>query len=843
MLLTSLFGPVNIFEAKARIEHPEDLIFDQGLKGAASALQILQTTAARPQSVSVKFDGSPSLIMGWRGNDFVLTDKAGFSAKGYDGMTTSSEAIERMIAGRKVKDTSDAAQAARRNYAKTIAGLYPILKQAVPRTFKGFAQGDLLWTSTPPVRDGAYEFQPVKILYRVPENSELGEKIGQSQVGMVIHSVYSSQEDQEPEALRNVAELGFKEEGGLVILPHELDLDATFGLDRWSLELAQKLLKSKGKQIAEFLDPVVLADRDLKALPGAMKSFVAWKSGQGSDDFSQAPQEFLAWLGTPASKITSKMAERATAHIRDHLVGYNAVWQFVSLIVGLKMDLKNQIDGQVSGTIQASLRDTAGHEGFVSVTPQGIVKLVNRAEFMKKNESVLMEQEQDDSPTAVWTFMRANPPTLGHRLVADTVADRAQGGDYWIFLSHSQDAKKNPLDWRTKIDFVKRIMPQHAGHVVDIDGIKTPIAAANWLYDQGYRKLHMVVGEDRVAAMTDLMTGWNSDAVREKDGREPVQISVVSAGDRDPDSEGLSGISGTKARAAVSDEDRAAFEKATGLKGALANKLYDAVSAGMVKKPVKEQIWSKIKGMMGAKEPPAADDRDPPVTSDLNQLAAWVKRRVKSVKSQGIDPAYLLYVRNLESVWAPLIARLNPQQIDQLRNILSQDPELARLMNRAPFVDHPSNLEEAEHHERDGVIVTLRLSHRSAQRLYTWCHEHNIPCISPQHLHLTVLFSEVPVPELLKLHDTSTHVKARIKGWKKLGQDALTLLVHSNHAVRLHNRLIDMGGSHSWPDFLPHVTVVYGWSNGLPTELPDFDLVFDRIHTDKIDPNYTRRVS
>jgi hypothetical protein len=233
MLLNCLFGPVNIFEAKARIEHPEDLIFDQGVKGAASALQILQTTASRPQSVSVKFDGSPALVFGWRGDEFVLTDKAGFSAKGYDGMTTSSDAIEKMIAGRKVKDTSDAAQAARRNYARTIASLYPILQQAVPKTFKGFAQGDLLWTSTPSVRDGAYEFKPVKILYRVPVDSDLGEKIGKSQVGMVIHSVYSSQEDQEPDALRNVADLGFKEADGLVILPHELDLSTSFSLDSW----------------------------------------------------------------------------------------------------------------------------------------------------------------------------------------------------------------------------------------------------------------------------------------------------------------------------------------------------------------------------------------------------------------------------------------------------------------------------------------------------------------------------------------------------------------------------------------------------------------------------------
>ena len=845
MLLSSLFGPINIFEAKARIEHPEDLIFDQALKGAVSALQILQTTAARPQSVSVKFDGSPALVFGWRGDDFVLTDKAGFSAKGYDGMTTSSDAIEQMIVNRKVKDTSDAAQTARKNYARTIAGLYPILKQAVPKSFKGFAQGDLLWTSTPPVRDGAYEFKPVKILYRVPVDSELGKKIGNSRVGMVIHSVYSSQEDQEPEALRDVKALGFQETDGLVILPHELDLSTSFALDSWGLDLAQKLLKSKGKAISDFFDPAALADLDLKALPGVMKSFVAWKSSQGSDDFSNAAEEFLQWVTTPASKVSGKMLPRINSWVEDHVEGYNAVWQFVSLIVGLKMDLKNQIDSQVSGMIHASLRDTVGHEGFVSVTPQGIVKLVNRAEFMKKNESTLMEQTQDSEARAVWTFMRANPPTLGHRLVADTVADLAAGDDYWIFLSHSQDAKKNPIDWKTKLNFVKKIMLPHAGNVVDTDNIKTPLAAANWLYQQGYRKLHMVVGEDRVAAMTDLMNGWNSEAVRNKDGRDAVEIVVSSAGDRDPDSEGLSGISGTKARAAVTAGDRTAFEKATGLSGALANRLYDAVAAGMSKQPVKEAIWSKIKSLATPapkKEP--QDTMQPPQTTDLHQLAKWIKQQVERAKSRGIDPAYLLYVRNLESVWAPLMLKLNGDQINSLRSLLRQDPELARLMDRAPFVSHPSNLEEEQEHQRNGTIVTLKMSSHSAKKLFQWCEQNKIPCIHPNDMHLTVLFSEKPVPQLLKLNNTHTHVKASISHWKLLGKDALTLIVHCDPAVILHKRLLHMGGTHSWPTFIPHVTVVYGWSHSeLPSELPDFDLVFDRIQTSAIDPDYVRNKS
>ena len=165
MKLCDLFETrnINLMEAKARIEHPEDMIFDGGLAGAKTALQILEATAHQPQNVSIKMDGSPALIFGWQGDTFVLTDKAGFGAKGYNGLTTSSGSIESMIMNRKMKDTSPEAVASRQRYASSIAALYPILRDAVPRTFQGFAQGDLLWTSTPPVVAGAYELSLIHI--------------------------------------------------------------------------------------------------------------------------------------------------------------------------------------------------------------------------------------------------------------------------------------------------------------------------------------------------------------------------------------------------------------------------------------------------------------------------------------------------------------------------------------------------------------------------------------------------------------------------------------------------------------------------------------------------------
>lgn len=322
MLLNDLFSSL-LTEAKARIEHPEDLVFDNGLAGAHTALQILSSTAADPSQISVKMDGSPSLIAGWRGDEFVLTDKAGFSAKSYDGLTTSAEDIERMLMGRKMKDTSPQAMASRMSYARKIADLYPILRQVVPKSFEGYVQGDLLWTETPPLVDGSYEFKPVKIKYRVPANSSLGRKIARSQVGMVFHSYYSSPEDPEPQSLRNARALGFKETAGLVIVPHELRLEPTLQLNPGLKEQLDRVLRGHASDIGQFIGHANLSERELLALPGLMKSFVAWKAGEGSATFDRAPEEFLEWLLSAASKSTDKMKEKVLLWVESNREGYN----------------------------------------------------------------------------------------------------------------------------------------------------------------------------------------------------------------------------------------------------------------------------------------------------------------------------------------------------------------------------------------------------------------------------------------------------------------------------------------------------------------------------------------
>jgi hypothetical protein len=762
MKLSNLFTTVNLFEAKARIEHPEDLIFDGGVKGARTALQILQTTADKPQSVSIKFDGSPALIFGWRGDEFILTDKAGFGAKGYDGMTTSGDAIEQMIMNRKMKDTSTHAVAKRQSYARTIARLYPILKAAVPRNFKGYAQGDLLYVGTPQLVEGEYQFKPNKIVYGVGANTELGKLIGKSKVGMVVHSVFQSPQDEEPEALRDVSSLGWKTSGDLVVVPHEMELTQTFKLNRKLMSDAKAVLDSHAAQINKLFDPLSLSDRSIKALPGLMKAFLAYKAGEGSNDFSQVAQEFINWLTSASSKASVKMQTGVGEWIRENIDGYNAVWEFVKLIVDLKLDLKAQMDQQVGNIVSAELENKPGHEGFVSVTPDGIIKLVHRAEFMKKDKP-LSEDVNSPPRRVVFTYARMNPPTLGHRMLVDKMKSEAGADDYWVFLSHNnektKDPKLNPLTWEQKVQFVKQIMKPHAAHVITDPSVKLLYQTFKWLYNQGYRELNMVVGSDRVAEMTQNLQNWNSDKIRIPDGRDPVIVKVINAGQRDPDSDDetpdldkpttvadtpvaatptpdldkqtpvptpvankpdpkqvkISAISGTKARKAVEDGDLPAFEKFTGLKGTVASKLFNAVQIGMnppkgkKPKPVSEGIFSKIRDhFMGNKDDSVSikePSRFPPHSyRDIEPVVAWVRQKVAYEIHKGRDPVKTLFDPNYHAgdIWQDIHAGLSKEMSDKVKEHLRKDPLIGAMMRGAPAYDPNNSLKDLYHSSSSG---------------------------------------------------------------------------------------------------------------------------------------------
>ena len=190
----------------------------------------------------------------------------------------------------------------------------------------------------------------------------------------------------------------------------------------------------------------------------------------------------------------------------------------------------------------------------------------------------LRELFEADSKHITFCFGRMNPPTIGHAEVFKTMA--AQGGDFDIFVSQSQDKKENPLSYEEKINFIKKIHPQYADHIVENRELNTVVKVASYLYEQGYRNATFVAGSDRLESFKKLLSQYNGVEGKAHGYYKFDVLDFVSSGERDPDSEGISGVSASKARAAAANNDFETFKEATGA-GEVAKEMFAAVRKGM----------------------------------------------------------------------------------------------------------------------------------------------------------------------------------------------------------------------------------------------------------------------
>jgi nicotinic acid mononucleotide adenylyltransferase len=191
---------------------------------------------------------------------------------------------------------------------------------------------------------------------------------------------------------------------------------------------------------------------------------------------------------------------------------------------------------------------------------------------MKTMNEFLLEAAES---TVAVSFGRLNPPTIGHLKLMETLK-RANPSDFRLYLSHTQDPKKNPLDYNTKLKFAREVLAPYGGHVIESNA-KTILDVLAELYKEGVKHIIVVVGSDRVSEFETLVKKYNGT---DHNLYKFDSIIVKSAGDRDPDSDDVSGMSASKMRAAVLDDDVDAF--ATGMpKGYNFEKLWDALKAAL----------------------------------------------------------------------------------------------------------------------------------------------------------------------------------------------------------------------------------------------------------------------
>lgn len=335
------------------IEHLEDLVFRRGTQGIRDALDIVQHATENPRTTTAKWDGKPAVIWGRKPatGEFVLTDGSGFEAKGYDGLATSPQmmaAIQRTRSG------------SRDELINLYAQLFPVLEATLPANFRGYVKGDLLYMSTPPEIAGNYVFRPNTIEYKIPARSNLGERIGNSDIGIAVHSMYSDVGD----ARQPLKGVTFNEVPGLML--ERPATPSALAAEPAKVKQLKQLIRTDGAAIATLFNPAELRAHKITDLAKLCVDYINTKVGAPLNPATLLP-EFGEWL---QSRVTPSKFRNIVEYLESpssNTPALAAAFTAFILLHDLKMDILKQAD-----------LEHPGQEGWVMATPAGYAKAVNR---------------------------------------------------------------------------------------------------------------------------------------------------------------------------------------------------------------------------------------------------------------------------------------------------------------------------------------------------------------------------------------------------------------------------------------------------------------------------------
>ena len=378
-------GMVPIFEADdiiqgghaKGIEHFEDLVFRQGSAGVKTALGFLDALANNaPGCTSAKIDGRTAILFG-RNEDgeFVLTDVSGFGAVSYDGLFKHPRALIRHLAARDQRAAAQGLAADRlQNLAPIYLHLWPMLEASLPKNFRGYVQGDLLFTSTPPEEQGNLVFTPNTVTYRIPAQSKLGEDISANHMAVAVHTVC----DGPGLPKLPLEKIRFNPVEGLLLVPPIRPGSNIEPTDPSNHRAIKGLLSLNGRHIDQLFNPSELRAMKISDLPRLCVDYINHLVGDSTIDQFEAQNMipgFMNWLQT-------KSTPRKFVNIREYLQSptsnadaLTAAFAAFIMLHDIKMDLLQQLDRQVPG-----------QEGWVVATPDGTVKFVDRFGFTRANK-------------------------------------------------------------------------------------------------------------------------------------------------------------------------------------------------------------------------------------------------------------------------------------------------------------------------------------------------------------------------------------------------------------------------------------------------------------------------
>jgi len=357
-------------EGGARIQHVEDLILWDASQGAKKAIATLHQVEQQPNTVTIKWDGSPAVMFGRNEKgEFVLTDKSGFGAKGYDGKATSADGLNQMLSNRPGANNPDAEKS--QNYKRFIGQMTSIwdkVESCVPADFRGYVLGDLLWFTTPEIKDNKYIFTPNTTTYSVKVESEVGKKIASSEVGVVVHMAVGLDGE------KSKVDMTQFQEGATFIMPPVMVSKAP-GVDIPTIDELENYLNKN----AQAIDKLFAVPPELKMADFGKILYAYINNSVKAANLDNLGSTFQAYV--EGSKLSEPKKQRLMEYINSNIDGFNATFNFIKGIMKVKNQVIKALDAQ-KADIEAYTAGERGGEGYVVDKD---VKLVNRSSFTAAN--------------------------------------------------------------------------------------------------------------------------------------------------------------------------------------------------------------------------------------------------------------------------------------------------------------------------------------------------------------------------------------------------------------------------------------------------------------------------
>jgi hypothetical protein len=359
-----------ITEDKGHLDHPEDLIFLRGVQGANQAVQAMADTVAKPEKVTIKWDGYPALIFGRNSNGkFSILDKHMFNKKDGSGRQVfSPEQFAQYDMARGVN---------RSDLHQLIAQIWPGLSKS--DRSKGYYWGDLLFSKPLVEQNGLYTFKanPNGITYTVDANSDLGKFLDGKNSGIVVHGYIPPDAlttDQSTPLDGTIGNL--KNNSDVAILPAKMPITPNLKLNATLVKRAQSAIQKYGQAVEQLMTTAPQARNTFNQL---FTTYINKRIVAG--DLNDLYAGFIEYVNS--RPMTDKMREKINQHLAANKVGVVGAFTIWVAIYNLKMNIVDQLNKAAkTAPVKGYLDDgTQTQEGFVS---HGL-KFVDRMGFSRQN--------------------------------------------------------------------------------------------------------------------------------------------------------------------------------------------------------------------------------------------------------------------------------------------------------------------------------------------------------------------------------------------------------------------------------------------------------------------------